>query len=184
MLAAGRPFHLSPRKASTTATICWNFKWEEATDGLSVRVWPREWADSLKRFAPGSRNEDENGCLFELACPNFELRPGRKLEGRRDGFEGASRTVQVHVLNEPGAEVRGEPMVESYSLMLLRFFRDISSSRRLSILATLGALPPDLQGVVNETMERRAFDKLVKAGRSEDLWSELCKAIDEESGTG
>ena len=75
------------------------------------------------------------------------------------------------------------PMGESYSRMLLRFFRDISSSQRLGILAALGALPPDLQGTVNETMERRAFDRLVNAGRSEELWSELCKAIDGESGT-
>ena len=73
-------------------------------------------------------------------------------------------------------------MGESYSLMLLRFFRDISSSQRLGILAALGALPPDLQGAVNETMERRAFDSLVKAGRSEELWNEIYKTIDGKSG--
>ena len=32
-------------------------------------------------------------------------------------------------------------------------------------------------------MERRAFDSLVKARRSEELWNELCKTIDGESGT-
>ena len=160
------------------------FKWEEATEGLCVRVRPREWADSLKRFSRGSQSQDENGCLFELACPNFRAAAGAEIRGAEEmGIEGAFETVQVHVLNKPDGEVREEPMAETYSLMLLRFFRDISSSRRLSILATLGALPIDLQGVVNETMERRAFDNLVKAGRSEELWTELSKAIDEESGT-
>ena len=160
------------------------FKWEEATEGLRVRVRPREWADSLKRFSRGSQSQDENGCLFELACPNFRAAAGVEVRGAEEmEIEGAFETVQVQVLNKLDGEVREEPMAETYSLMLLRFFRDISSSRRLSILATLGALPMDLQGVVNETMERRAFDKLVKAGRSEELWTELCKAIDEESGT-
>ena len=184
MLAAGATVPPVAEEGFNYSYNLLEFRWEEATDGLSVRVRPREWADSLKRFSRGSRSKDENGCLFELACPNFRAVAGAEVRGAGEKeIEGAFETVQVHVLNEPDAEVREEPMAGSYSLMLLRFFRDISSSRRLSILATLGALPPDLQGVVNETMERRAFDKLVKAGRSEELWSELCKAIDEESGT-
>ena len=184
MLAAGATV---PAVAEEGFAYCYNlleFKWQEATDGLSVRVRPREWADSLKRFSRGSRRKDDDGCSFELACPNFRAAAGAEVQGAGEKeIEGTFETVQVHVLNEPDAEVREEAMADSYSLMLLRFFRDISSSRRLRILATLGALPPDLQGVVNESMERRAFDKLVKEGRSDELWSELCKAIDEEAGT-
>ena len=184
MLAAGATVPPVAEEGFTYSYNLLEFKWQEATDGLSVRVRPREWADSLKKFSSGSRSKDDDGCSFELACPNFRAAAGAEVRGAGEKeIEGAFETVHVHVLNESDAEVREEPMAESYSLMLLRFFRDISSSRRLSILATLGALPPDLQGVVNETMERRAFDKLVKAGRSDELWSELCKAIDEESGT-
>ena len=184
MLAAGATVPPVAEEGFTYSYNLLEFKWQEATDGLSVRVRPREWADSLKRFSRGSRSKDDDGCSFELACPNFRVLAGAEVQGAEEKeIEGAFETVEVHVLNKPDAEIRGEAMAESYSLMLLRFFRDISSSRRLSILATLGALPPDLQGVLNESMERRAFDKLVKAGRSEELWSELCKAIDEESGT-
>ena len=184
MLAAGAAI---PPVAEEGFAYCYNlleFKWEEATDGLSVRVRPREWADSLKRFSSGSGSMGGDGAAVVLACPNFRAAPPAEVEGAGEKeIEGASETVQIDVLNEPGAEVREGPMVESYSLMLLRFFRDISSSQRLRILATLGALPPDLQGAVNETMERRAFDRLVRAGRSDELWSELCKAFDEEPGT-
>ena len=184
MLAAGAVVPPVAKEGFNYSYNLLEFKWEEATDGLSVRVCPREWVDSLKRFARGSRSEDDNGCLFELACPNFRAAPGLEVRGAgKMKIEGSLETVQIHVLNTQDAEVGEESMAESYSLMLLRFFRDISSSRRLSILATLGALPPDLHGVVNETMERRAFDQLVKAGRSEELWSELCKAINEESET-
>ena len=182
MLAAGATVPPVAEEGFNYSYNLLEFKWEEATDGLSVRVRAREWVDSLKRFGRSSRSEDENGCFFELACPNFRAAAGAQMRGAGESeIEGTFETLQVRVMNEPDTEVREEPMAESYSLMLLRFFRDISSSRRLSILATLGALPPDLPSVVNETMERRAFDQLVKAGRSKELWSELCKAIDEES---
>lgn len=127
---------------------------------------------------------DGNGSEFFLACPNFRNAPAAEVGGaREEETEGAIETIQIHVLNEPDAGAAEGPMGESYSLMLLRFFRDISSSQRFGILVALGALPPDLQGAVNETMERRAFDSLVKAGRSEELWNELCKTIEGESGT-
>ena len=184
MLAAGAAI---PPVADNGFTYCYNlleFKWEEATDGLSVCVLAREWADSLKRFTRGRGRMDGNGTEIVLACPNFRNAPRADVEGAGEHeIEGASETVQIHVLSEPDAEVGKGPMVEPYSLMLLRFFRDISSSQRLGILAVLGALPPDLQGAVNETMERRAFDRLVNAGRSDELWSELCKTIDEKSET-
>ena len=184
MLAAGAAL---PPAAGDGYTYCYNlleFKWDEAMDGLCVRVRPREWADSRKRFACGSGDMDGNGSRYLLACPNFRNAPRAGVGGAgEEEIEGASETVQIHVLNEADAVVEEGPMGDSYSLMLLRFFRDISSSQRLGILATLGALPPDLQGAVNETMERRAFDSLVKAGRSDELWSELSKAIDGKPGT-
>ena len=184
MLAAGAAI---PPAAGDGYTYCYNlleFKWEEARDGLSVRVWPREWADNLKRFSRGSGDMDGNGSEFFLACPNFRNAPAVEDGGaEEEEIECASETVQINVLNEPDAGAAEGPMSESYSLMLLRFFRDISSSQRLGILAALGALPPDLHGAVNETMERRAFDSLVKAGRSEELWNELNKTIDRKSGT-
>ena len=184
MLAAGAAI---PPAAGDGYTYCYNlleFKWEETRDRLSVRVRPREWADNLKRFACGSGDMNGNGSESFLKCPNFRNAPAAEVgEAGEDETEGASETVQVHVLNEPDAGAGEGPMGESYSLMLLRFFRDISSSQRLGILAALGALPPDLQGAVNETMERRAFDSLVKAGRSGELWNELCKTIDGKSGS-
>ena len=68
-------------------------------------------------------------------------------------------------------------MADSYSLLLLHFFRDASQAQRVNILATLGALPPDWKGSLSETTQRQAFDRLVKAGRSEELWTEVRKRI-------
>ena len=75
ILAAGAAI---PPVAEEGFTYCYNlleFKWDEATDGLSVRVRPREWADSLKRFACGSGDVDGNGSGYLLACPNFRNAP-------------------------------------------------------------------------------------------------------------
>ena len=73
--------------------------------------------------------------------------------------------------------------MKPYPLMLLHFFRDISAAQRIRILATLGAIPLDLKGGLNETIERRVFDSLVNADRADELRDELRKMIDEESST-
>ena len=183
VLAAGAAVPPSPKDGFTYSYNILEFKWQEATETLSVLVRAREWADSLKRFSRGVRSSDDDGCSFDLACPNFRAAARAEVQGAEDkSVEGSLEMAQVHVLSESSGEVREEPMTRSYSLMLLRFFRDISSSQRLRILATLGALPPDFQGVVDETMERRAFDKVVTAGRSEELCSELRKAIGDGTG--
>ena len=70
-------------------------------------------------------------------------------------------------------------MADTYPLLLLRFFRDISPSQRVSILASLDALPPNWKGTLSESFERKAFDRLVETGRSDDLWIELRKLVRE-----
>ena len=184
MLSAGATI---PPVADEDFTYCYNlleFKWEEETDALSVCVQTREWADALKRFSSGSGSPSGCGSTFVLACPNFRDAPqpviGPVSENK---IKSVSETVPIDVLNESDAEVRERAMVRPYSLMLLRFFRDISARQRITILAALGALPSDWQGTLNETIERRAFDRLVEAGRSEELWSELHKIIEEEAKT-
>ena len=68
-------------------------------------------------------------------------------------------------------------MTDSYSLLLLYFFRDTSQVQRLNILTKLGALPPEWKGSMSETLQRQAFDSLVEAGRSKELWTEVRKLI-------
>ena len=72
-----------------------------------------------------------------------------------------------------------ETVVDTYPLLLLRFFRDISPAQRVGILASLGALPPNWKGTLSEPFERKAFDGLVKAGRSDELLMEIRKIVQE-----
>ncbi|MCY4312176.1 MAG: hypothetical protein OXD44_00475, partial [Gammaproteobacteria bacterium] len=154
----------------------------EETDGLFVHVRPREWVDSRKRFACVNWDIGCNGTKYLLKCPNFRKAPPRAGTSEIGDVKigESSEKVQSHVLDMSGANVERE-MGKSYSQMLLHFFRDISSSQRLGILAGLGAIPPDFEGTVNETLERRAFDSLIRAGRSDELFSTLCNVMQEES---
>ena len=93
--------------------------------------------------------------------------------------DSASASVIITALNDHDRKAREEAVVDTYQLLLLRFFRDISPAQRVGILASLGALPPNWQGTLSETFERKALDGLVKAGRSNELWIELRKIVRE-----
>ena len=48
-------------------------------------------------------------------------------------------------------------MVDTYQLLLLRFFRDISPAQRVGILASLGALPPNWKGDVERVLRTKSI---------------------------
>ncbi len=66
-------------------------------------------------------------------------------------------------------------MSKNYPLLLLHFFRDLSSSERIQILVSLGALPPGGGGnrSENETVQRNAFDRCVRDGGGKRLWTRI-----------
>ena len=64
-------------------------------------------------------------------------------------------------------------MEDKFPFLLLRFFRDLSASQRLTILVEMGALPKNWNGVLTHPMERRAFDSLKMHGKLDVLEKEI-----------
>ena len=158
-------------------TYCYNFiefDWDVETDALAVYILPRAWVNEEKRFDADEVRLGGREPRFILECPNFRNAPKRdSLKKQEVVGAGASDTV---LMKNPGDYVENaeeETVSNTYPLLLLRFFRDISPAQRMEILANLGALPPDWTGTLSESIERKAFDGLVEAGRSEELQSAL-----------
>ena len=176
MLAAGATV---PPASSEELKYCYNlieFDWDTKADALSVRVRPRAWVNDKKQFADDYVQLGGRGPRFTLACPKHSNSLQTKhLPTQEAVVSGASETVRINVLNDHGAKAQEAAVADTYPLLLLRFFRDISTAQRVRILAVLGAIPPDWKGTLNESTERRAFDALVKAGRSDEIWTELNK---------
>ena len=178
MLAAGATI---PPDSDKTFNYCYNFiefDWDDSADALSVCIWPRAWVNKQKRFDTDDARLGGRDPRFTLACPNFRKAPQvNNLPTQEAVVDGASDNVSITMLDEHAPETQEEAMVDTYPLLLLRFFRDISPAQRIVILASLGALPPNWRGTLSESIERKAFDSLVKARRSEELWIELRKIV-------
>ena len=178
MLAAGATV---PPGSDNTFNYCYNFiefDWDDSADALSVCVRPRAWLNAQKRFDADDARLGGRDPRFILACPNFRKSPQvNSLPTQEAVVDGASDTVSITTLDEHAPNTQEEAMVDTYPLLLLRFFRDISPVQRIVILASLGALPPNWRGTLSESIERKAFNSLVKAGRSEELWVELRKIV-------
>lgn len=176
MLASGATV---PPNSNDTFNYCYNFiefDWDNELDALSVCVQPRAWVNAQKRFAADDTQFGDQGPNFTLACPNFRKAP--QVDGlptQKAVSNGASNTVTITAPDNHVPKTQEETTVGTYPLLLLHFFRDISPVQRISILASFGALPPNWNGTLSESIERKAFDSLVKAGRSEELWTELRK---------
>ena len=179
-LAAGATV---PPNSDGTFTYCYNFiefDWDAEVDGLSVHVRPRVWVNAKKRFDADDTPLGGRDPRFTLACPNFRNAPRVTAPPTQEAVvDSASATVIITALDDHGPKAREEAVADTYQLLLLRFFRDISPAQRIGILASLGALPPDWKGLLSESFERKVFDGLVKAGRSDDLWIELHKLVQE-----
>ena len=176
ILAAGATV---PPNSDDIFNYCYNFiefDWDGEEDALSVYVQPRAWVDARKRFDADDARLDGQGPRFILACPNFRNAPqADDLPTQEAVVEGASDTVNITALDDHTSNTQEKEKVDAYPLLLLRFFRDISPAQRIDIFASLGTLPSDWNGTLSESVERKAFDLLVKAGRSEELWAELGK---------
>ena len=60
-------------------------------------------------------------------------------------------------------------MSDPFDLVLLKFFRDLTTAQRLKVLVELDALPEDWNEDMTLIMERLLIEDLVKHGRLRDL---------------
>ena len=180
MLAAGATV---PPNSDDAFTYCYNFiefDWDAGEDALSVYVWPRAWVNEQKRFGADEVRLGGRAPRFILACPNSRNAPqSNALSTQEAVVNGAADTVLITAPDAQSPKAGEEAMDDTYPLLVLRFFRDISPAQRVGILTSLGALPPNWTGTLSESFERKAFDGLVEAGRSDELWIELRKLVRE-----
>lgn len=181
-LAAGATV---PPNAGGGFTYTYNlltFDWDEGSDGLSVKIYPRVWStkDTMFENDPARLGTHQPECV--LGCPNFRAAPKGEVTSstnveQSDASDLVEETVDV-VLSASGSipmdpsEDRGVP--DRFPLLLLRFFRDLSPAQRVSVLVGLNELPSSWTDSLTHTIERKVINGLAAKGRLD----ELEKAID------
>ena len=60
-------------------------------------------------------------------------------------------------------------MADSFPLLLLRFFRDLTPDERVSVFVEVGVLPNEWHDFLTHNIERQLLDALVEAGRLAEL---------------
>lgn len=159
---------------------CYNvlqFEWIQQTRILRVTIFARMWQNSLKAFGPDVEHFENGQAIYELSCPNFD-KPFSESSGKQKGVELRADVLEEQKMSHTISNDLNNPSdldEREYKLTLLRFFRDLSSAQRISILVELGALPADLPGALSHAVERRAFDKI----HGDDRISELHEKINQ-----
>ena len=153
------------------------FDWDPQEDALVVDVRPRVWKDEQKRFDADDVVHGARDPRFVLSCPSFRRIRRQDVEPVHQAETlGASDTVVISTIERSG-DLEEETVSNSYRLLVLRFFRDISAAQRLFVLSALDALPANWSGTLSESFQRKAVDRLVREGRMHELESELRKVI-------
>lgn len=182
VLAAGAAV---PPTAEEVYTYTYNlieFDWDQASDGLKVTIHPRAWHDDKKEFREDPVRLRGNHPQFLLGCPNFRaLRNGPEATRSLSAEEVASAISEVQTVAPEQVLEEVEPVPDEYPMLLLRFFRDLTSTERLAILVKLGALPSDLDEPLTHSIERRALDTLSRKSRAREVEECIANTIAKRS---
>lgn len=174
MLAAGATVPPTQHDIYTYTYNIIEFAWEKDTDSLEVNVHPRAWNDERKRFEEDLIRLGGKAPRFILGCPNFKDKPWNA--STHDANPEIVEPQKEIVITAPElTKAQDDKMADDYSMLLLRFFRDISPDSRLKILVELGAIPTGWTDVLSQPNERKAFDALVKKGRAPEIAQALEK---------
>jgi hypothetical protein len=185
MLAAGAAV---PFRSDDVYTYTYNiieFDWDETSDRLVVTMHPRTWNPAKTCFEADDKRLGGQEPRFTLGSPNFRKAGHAPTEQPLDqgkvAKELAPEPVVEFVPTEAAAEEKAPmpPDAEGYELALLQFFRDLYESERLRILVELEAIPAESNERLNQSVERRLFDWLARAGRLPEVISMIHKLIAE-----
>lgn len=190
MLASGATV---PPKIENGYTYTYNlltFDWSEDGDRLSVEVVPRAWNDDAKRFEADDVRLGGRQPKNLLGSPNFRRAPrpvqpaapdapapalaGQPVIDRVDAQFEENRDARPDPIggkegDQPRVPEAEDSMSDPFDLVLLKFFRDLTTAQRLKVLVELDALPDDWNEDMTLMMERHLVEDLVKRGRLRDL---------------
>lgn len=182
MLAAGAtvPYHSDDIYTFTYNII--EFDWDEEIDGLSVTIHPRAWNPQRTCFENDDKRLGGKGPNYRLKSPNFRVAPRPQLALPSSPIqpkitEDENTTLLATGIEKTPTESSNEgtkcmPSIsasEGYEIARLRFFRDLFEGERLRILVELGALSEDFNERMNQGIERKLLDLLVREGKLEGI---------------
>ena len=158
-----------PPTATATHNYHYNiieFGWDDDRCCLCVNIFPRVWNDDEKEFKEDGTFKKED-CCFTLKCPNFEMskKNWNQAEEIKEETE-KPEPIPIFTQNIHKDEAMSE---DREQMLLLRFFRELSSRQRLAVLIEMNALPSDLTEPVTHTIETKAIRSLLSSGKTEEL---------------
>jgi hypothetical protein len=184
MIAAGATV---PPVADEEFTFTYNvleFAWDAATDGLTVKIHPRVWSPSRTAFEANTKMFGHDTVCNTLGCPNFrgELISRDMATPQDEAVEHRNEASDAAVnddATDAGSQEERNIMEDKFPFLLLRFFRDLTATQRLTILVEMGALPKNWNGALTHPLERRAIDSLKSSGKLDLLENEIRKFLNE-----
>jgi predicted phosphodiesterase len=168
MLAAGATVPPANEEYNYTYNVL-QFDWDQTADALKVTVHPRAWSEEKKLFDADTSGLIDGKSVYTLNCPKHRPTPSVCAVPEPENSNQQIRPIDIIIGERSITEEREKTVTDQYPLLLLRFFRDLSSGQRLAILVKLGALPDDWAEPMTHALERRLLDSLNQAGRLEEL---------------
>lgn len=175
-LAAGATV---PPRVTEGYTYTYNlliFDWDSDTDGLSVTVIPRAWSKEETDFIADDVRLGESEPTTVLGCPQFRRGKNVETELNIDLDHSVVNTEIPPIFSENQAapseiegSVKGGSMPDTFAILLLRFFRDLSPTQRNAVLWKLKVLPESFRTPLTHTIERKIVDSLAKSNRLAEL---------------
>jgi calcineurin-like phosphoesterase family protein len=188
MLASGATV---PPKVENGYTYTYNlltFDCSEDGEKLSVEVVPRAWNDEMKRFEADDARLGGRQRKNYLGSPNFRRLPpvvkraddaSAALSVERavdpgdlranEGREAVQAAIGESEREQPQASAAEDSMRDAFDLVLLKFFRDLTTAQRLKVLVEIGALPDEWDEDMTLEMELLLVEDLLEQGRLRDF---------------
>jgi 3',5'-cyclic AMP phosphodiesterase CpdA len=167
----------APPKADEQYNYCYNileFQWLEKEDALLLNIYGRIWDHENVEFISDANHFKNGSASYKIKCPNFKKYIGdavnkKTLQNTEHKYSEVS--VNVDVKGTSKEYSMGEEA--EINLVLLKFFRDLTSGERLSLLIELGAIPNTWDETLTHGAERSAFNKLLAAGKLEQVHDKI-----------
>jgi predicted phosphodiesterase len=161
-----------PPAASAEFNYCYNilvFDLDETETRLKIQIYPRTWSDDKKEFIADVNVCGTDCCEYLLKCPNFAETTSNNIAKFTSDDNGSTHSLERDGMVD---EVDPKQIVmpeKQDQLILLRFFRDLSSSQRIELLVKMEAIPKELKVTINHTIETAYLRKLLAQGKAEQI---------------
>lgn len=174
MLASGAAI---PPGMDSNFNYCYNileFSWQKENDALVLKIHGRTWDDEYKKFISDKINFNNGIETYVLNCPNFKKLPLDVDIKNILKSEVESKVFETSTMEFSKVDKEGGILDEKeFHLVLLKFFRDLSTAERLTLLIELGAIPKNFSDRLTHTLERAIFDKIVQEGKLDEIHEKI-----------